>query len=199
MEELIYYLQTIAPLSPKLEKRLRSIVRQYNWKADKTILKPGQISQRIFYVRKGLIRIYHMVDNREVTDWFIKENDICISVGSFFDQTASREYHVTLEDCECWGISFKQLEKTYAMLPEFNFHGRIISNRYYVELDNRTSFLKGQDPAIKYEWLMEGNPDFTNRIKIADMASYLDVSDRTFKTIKADYLKKSSSKRPKSR
>jgi len=188
MEELIYYLQTIKKLSPKLEKRLRSIIRKYIWNADKKILKPGQVCQRIFYVKKGLIRIYHMVDKREVTDWFIKEDDICISVGSFFNQTKSKEYHITLEDCECWGISFRQLKETYRMFPEFNLHGRMITTRYYAELDNRTSFLKGQTPASKYEWLITENPGFEGRIKIADMASYLDVSDRTFKQIKADYL-----------
>jgi len=138
-----------------------------------------------------------MLGNRQVTDWFLKEDDICISVGSFFNQTKSKEYHITLEDCVCWGITFKQLQKTFVLHPEFLLHGMKISNRYYEALDDRSSFLKGQTPENKYEWLIGQNPDYTNRIKIADMASYLDVGERTFKAIKAEFLQKDLKRRRK--
>jgi len=189
MEELIIFLHGIAPLSPKLEKWLRSIIRRYVYKAGDKILVPGKKCDKIFFVRTGLIRIYHMLDNQEVSDWFIKEGDVCISVGSFFYQIDSEEFLVALEDCECWGINFEELEKTFAKFIEFNIHGRIISNRYYAELYRRSSSLKRQTPDRKYEMLIDKNESFLTRISPDDMASYLDVGRTTYFKIKKSYVK----------
>lgn len=191
MEELIMMLQSIAPLSPDLEKRLRSIIRPLRFKAGELILSPGDVCRQIFYVEKGLIRIYHMLGKNDITDWFIKEKDICISVGSFFDQVESKEYHKALEDCECVGISFDELQQTYIDHPEFNLHGRIISNIYYVQLDNRCSTNKRRKPDEKYEILLKDKPDLLQRVSANDMASYLDVGRWNYFKIKREYLAKS--------
>jgi CRP-like cAMP-binding protein len=188
MEELIIFLHSIAPLSKKLEKWLRKIIRKYEYKAGDKILVPGRKCDKIFFVRTGLIRIYHMLDKQEVSDWFIKEGDVCISVGSFFDQSDSEEFLVALEDCECWGINFEELEKTFAKFIEFNIHGRVISNRYYAELYRRSSSLKRQSPDRKYEMLIDKNESFLTRISPDDMASYLDVGRSTYFDIKKNYM-----------
>ena len=201
MEELIMFLHSIAPLSPKLEKWLRKIIRKYDYKAGDKILVPGEKCDKIFFVRTGLIRIYHMLGKKEVSDWFIKEGDVCISVGSFFDQSDSEEFLVALEDCECWGINFEELEKTFTKFIEFNIHGRIISNRYYAELYRRSSSLKRQTPQRKYEMLLDKNETFLTRISQDDMASYLDVGRRTYFEIKKNYMasKKAELRRNKRR
>jgi len=191
MEELISMLKSLAPLSPYLEERLRSIIRPIRFRKGDLILSPGEICRQIFYVEKGLIRIYHMLERKDITDWFIKEKDICISVGSFFDQVESKEYHKALEDCECVGISFDELQQTYIDFPEFNLHGRIISNIYYVQLDNRCSTNKRRTPEEKYEILLKDKPDLLRRVSPSDMASYLDVGRWNYFKIKRDYLAKS--------
>ena len=190
MEELIYALNSIQKMSPELESRLRSVIRKHSFKKGEFILRPGQVCNRILFVSKGLIMIYHTLGRKKVADWFIKEGDFFISVESFFSQTPASEYHLALEDCECWGISFAELEETYRLFPEFNVHGRMVSNRYYMELYKRASFLKRRKPEEKYEWLLSDNTDFLHRITIDNMASYLDVGERNFKKIKAEYLKK---------
>ncbi|HMI59771.1 MAG TPA: Crp/Fnr family transcriptional regulator [Puia sp.] len=201
MEELIMFLHSIAPLSPKLEKWLRKIIRKYEYKAGDKILVPGEKCDKIFFVSTGLIRIYHMLGKKEVSDWFIKEGDVCISVGSFFDQSDSEEFLVALEDCECWGINFEELEKTFTKFIEFNIHGRKISNRYYAELYRRSSSLKRQTPQRKYEMLLDKNETFLTRISQDDMASYLDVGRRTYFEIKKNYMasKKAELRRNKRR
>jgi CRP-like cAMP-binding protein len=188
MEELIMFLHSIAPLSPELEAWLRTIIRKYEYKAGDKILEPGRKCDKIFFVRTGLIRIYHMLGKQEVSDWFIKEGDVCISVGSFFDQSDSEEFLVALEDCECWGINFEELEATFAKFIEFNIHGRIISNRYYAEHYRRSSSLKRQTPDRKYEMLIDRNESFLTRISPDHMASYLDVGRTTYFDIKKNYM-----------
>lgn len=192
MEELVKLLLGKAPMSKKLMKRLGIIVKRIEFKKGQKILIPGQVCKTIFYVESGLIRIYHMLGNQEVTDWFIREGDICISVGSFFLQLPSTEYHVALEDCVVYGISFEELEETYAKFPKFNIHGRLICQQYYTELDNRTKFLKLQENKVKYAALMDANPSFMQRLATIHVASYLGVSRSTLQKIKRAYLNEAS-------
>jgi CRP-like cAMP-binding protein len=190
MEQLLYKLSLIAALSEGLEKRLRAIIKPLNFKAGQKILVPGEVCSRIYFVERGLIRIFHMLGKNEISDWFITDMDICISVGSFLEQIPSREFHIALEDCVCWGISYEELEETYRLYPEFNLHGRKIETEYYVKLDTRTSLLKRQRADFKYENILRTNPGFLTRITIKDMASYLDISETTFKRYKNLYIKK---------
>ena len=86
MEELIYLLQSIRPLSPELEAHLRSITHKYVFLKGEYLLHAGEVGKQILYISQGLVRSYRIIYEKEVSKWFMKERDICISVASFFKQ-----------------------------------------------------------------------------------------------------------------
>lgn len=193
MEKLILLLDRVAPLSPRLRAHLRKIIKLKKFKKGEVILPAGQVGGHIYYIEKGLVRSYYILRRKQVSNWFMKEGDIFISVLSFFRQIPSVDMHVALEDCICWGISHEELEKTYELFPEFNKHGRLISNEYYCRSEERHIALKRQKKEHKYEILMEKDPGLVSRINNEHMASYLDVSPRTYDNMRkkyAEHLKK---------
>src|ERR1700722_9006585 len=127
MEQLIAMLNAITPMSPALEAYLTQILELSVYRKGETILAAGQICGRIFFIEKGMVRSHYIVDNVEVSHWFMKEGAVCIAVLSFLRQIPSFEMHVAYEACRCWGISKAQLEHIYVKFPEFNVHGRIIT------------------------------------------------------------------------
>ncbi|HZE85050.1 MAG TPA: cyclic nucleotide-binding domain-containing protein [Puia sp.] len=194
MEKLIILLRGTARMSPTLEAHLRSILTPKKYKEGEILLREGEVSKRIFYIEKGLVRSYYEVGEKDVSNWFMKEGDICISVISFFGQLPSTDTIIALEDCELWGISHAQLEESYTLFPEFERHGRLISNRYYVMSEQRHQLIKRQTPIDKYTKLMDTNPDLISRITSLHLASFLNISDRTLRRIRNEYsaLKKKS-------
>ncbi|MBN9386211.1 MAG: cyclic nucleotide-binding domain-containing protein [Chitinophagaceae bacterium] len=154
MDQLLQLLTNIGPMSPALLAHLRSIIRPMRFKKGELILEAGTIASHIYYIESGLVRSYYMLNEKEVSNWFMKEGDLFISVLSFFRRTPSVENHVALEDCVCWGTSYDELEKTYELFPEFHNHGRIISNEYYCRheerqmLDTSVSKSEQSNPAI---------------------------------------------------
>jgi CRP/FNR family transcriptional regulator, anaerobic regulatory protein len=129
----------------------------------------------------------------------MREGDVCVSIMSFFEQAPAVDNIVALEDCECWGISFDQLEEAYRLFPEFNYHGRVIDNKYYLLSERRNLWVLRQTPEDKYAQIMETDSDLVERITRSHLASYLNVSERTFYKIHKDYLamKKKAAKRSK--
>src|ERR1700760_502187 len=137
MEALIRLLHAVLPLSPPLEAHLRCRIKCYRFKKGELIVAAGEKASHILYLEEGLIRSFSTVKGKRASNYFMREGDIIISVESFLQQVAALESIEALEDCVCWGITFEELQETYALFPEFNIHGRIITGMYYCRSEAR--------------------------------------------------------------
>ena len=45
------------------------------------IICEGEICDKLFYIEKGLVRIYRMEGDKEITTWFTKEGDFVLSTN----------------------------------------------------------------------------------------------------------------------
>jgi len=184
MEQLLNLLASIYPLSERLETHLRGIIKLAVYKKGAVILPAGEVCNHIFFIETGLVRSFYAVDGKEVSNWFMKEGDICISVLSFLRRIPSFETHIALEACRCWGITYVELEEVYRLQPEFNIHGRIITGEYYCRSEERQIDIKLRTPAERYKKLMEKDPGLILRVQNNDLASFLGVRPRTLDNMK---------------
>jgi CRP/FNR family transcriptional regulator, anaerobic regulatory protein len=63
----------------------------------------------IWFIEKGMLRCFYMLEDKEVSSWFMKEGDVTVSVESFFRQTISYESIQALEDSTVHYITFHTL------------------------------------------------------------------------------------------
>src|SRR6266700_2425233 len=131
MEELFKFLDGIRPISDGLRIHLKAILTQRLYQKGDLILREGQISKQICIILSGLIRGFDWQKEQEVTTWLMKEGDIFYSPESFIEQVPYEESIMAIENCVVLGISYDQLQETYKLFPEFNRHGRIITEIYY--------------------------------------------------------------------
>jgi CRP-like cAMP-binding protein len=190
MEEIISLLHSIRRLSPELEEHLRRILRQFTYRKKELLLKTGDIASHILFIQKGLIRSFSMIKGQDVSHWFMKEGDIIISVESFLWQTLSDEFIQALEECECWGITRAELWETYERFPEFLWHGLLITNIYYTRSIKRERTHRRLRPRDKYALMMKADQELIRRVPNKHMASYLDVSIRTYASIRKWFAEK---------
>jgi CRP-like cAMP-binding protein len=127
---------------------------------------------------------------KEVTTWIMREGDVVTSPESFFDQTPSTERIVAVEDCTGWGITWVQLEETYELYVEFNRHGRILTQAYYVRNLKHADFIKTYRGKEKYKTLLETNPELAARCPQKYLASYLNVNPTTLSTLRSNLKKR---------
>jgi len=72
----------------------------------------------------------------------MKEGDFMISVESFFNQKESYESIQALEDCEVYSASYNDVQNLYNKFPEYNFVGRVLTEKYYVLSEQRLYSLR---------------------------------------------------------
>ena len=187
MKELLQLLRSVGPMSPALERHLQGKIKPIFLKKGELLLRAGEVAGLILYLKKGLVRSYSLREGKEVSNWFMKEGRIIISVESFLQQIPAEAWIQTLEDCECWGITYTELEETYGLYPEFERIGRLITGYYYCLSEARHKSQRQRTPEEKYDYMMTTDPDLVRRVLNKYMATYLDISTRRYAKARRDY------------
>jgi CRP-like cAMP-binding protein len=143
------------------------------------ILKEDQVARYIYFIEKGMVRSFRYHNDKEETFWFMKEFDIMVCVESFFPQLPATEFIQAMEFTILHRISFDQLQEAYARCPQFNLHGRVILEKYYMQSLQREN-MRGKSALEKYKYLMANQPELVGRVQDKCLASYLGVTPETF-------------------
>ena len=196
MKQLINLLKAIAPMSPELIDHLEKIIKPFVFEKGTTILEAGDISNYILFIEDGLVMSFYKVGQKNVTNWFMGKGEIFISVLSFHRRTPSLDSHKALTTCKFWGITHAQLEEAFKLFPEFERHGRILEAEYYCLSEERHIMLKRQPPYVKYEALMKQYPDLAKHATVSQLASFLNMSSRTFNDVRRKYKEENGTDSP---
>ena len=149
------------------------------------LLHPGQVADKIYFVERGLVRGYWLNEGHEHTAWFMKEGDFVLSPVSFYTQSPSNEYIDLLEETTLHSISRARLNKLYQDYPAFNEVGRILTESYYVQSEQRTGTLRLADAASKYAYFQRAYPGLISRVSLKLVASFLNLSPETLSRLRA--------------
>ena len=184
MEKLLQALGAIYPLSKGLDDRLRIILKEKTLAKKDFLLRAGHICRNIYFIERGLLRCFYLKHEAEVSSWFMKEGDVIISVESFYTQTVSYESIQALEKCILYYISYTELQAIFHMYPEFNFIGRVVTEKYYTLSEQRLYSLRMQRSHERYDYLMRNHPELILRVPAKYIASYLGITDVQLSNIK---------------
>jgi CRP-like cAMP-binding protein len=184
MEELLSYLNQVAtsagwPLSPECLDRLREIIRPLTLKKDEMLLTAGEVCTNIYFIRKGLLKCYYILHEKDITDWLFAEWDTVVSVDSYYDQVPGVDFIQAREDCELFYISFEELEHLYSTFVEFNAVGRVLTNKYLRAWHGMARITRMQRAKERYESFLERHGEMVNRASMKDLASLLDMAPET--------------------
>jgi CRP/FNR family transcriptional regulator, anaerobic regulatory protein len=186
-EELLFQLlHFIAPISIALRTQLAGCLKREAYSKKHVLVRPGEISRKIYFIREGFARAcYHDAEGREHTTWFMGPGDFMISVYSFFTQQPAAEQVELLADSRLLSITWDQLQSLYAGHPEFNFHGRIITEKYYIQSEERAVLLRTKKPAERYRMLLAKYPNLLQQASLGQIASFLSITQETLSRLRA--------------
>jgi CRP/FNR family transcriptional regulator, anaerobic regulatory protein len=184
MNNLLKILSQFAMISNHIKIELMKMVVQKNLSKGELLLEQGNICKHIYILEHGLARGFYYKDTKDITSWFAFESDILTSLYSFVSQKPSFENIEILENSIVYGISYKQLQELYQKYPEFNMIGRLITEKYYIGLEERILSMQYQTAKERYKKLLENNPQLLQRASLGHIASYIGVSQETLSRIR---------------
>lgn len=185
MERILKFLESIHPLSDQLKEHIRRVLKTKVFSKRAFLLRAGQVCQNIYFVEAGLVRCFYEKAENEICSWFMKEGDLIISVQSFFFQQASYENIQALEPLTVHYISFEELQFIYQKFAEFNYVGRVLTERYYVLSEQRLFAIRMQRAQERYEYMLANSPDLIQRVPTHFIASYLGITKETLSRVRS--------------
>ncbi|MEO6520992.1 MAG: Crp/Fnr family transcriptional regulator [Mucilaginibacter sp.] len=176
-ELLLHILNLIQPLSARLQARFLSCITEKKLPKKHKLLLGGQTANAIYFIKSGFARaFYHTRSGKECTSWFMGTGDIMISVYSFYSRQPAQETIELLEDSTIQFMSWSDVQGIYADFPEFNYHGRLLTEKYYIASEQRATLLRTGTAAERYALLLKSYPQILLKASLLQIASYLNVS-----------------------
>lgn len=149
------------------------------------LLQPGDTSRNLYFVESGLLRSYYYDAQHEITNWFMREGELVISVESFYQQKPANEYIQAIEDCELYYISYDSLITLYRSFHSFCMAGCFLTQQYYIKAEERLKNVRKKQIIDRYQFLLAHHPQIVQRSPLTYIASYLGITLETLSRLRA--------------
>lgn len=155
-----------------------------------TLLHAGKVSNEVYYLISGCIRLYCEKEGEDLSTYFFTENMFAGSYDSFLSRKPSKVSIEILEDCEVFILTYKSLEKLYKIFPKMNeFIRKAIEERFVLLHDLFISYLLNS-PEERYLMLLKHRPELFQRIPQHQIASFLGITPVSLSRIRNRIIKK---------
>jgi CRP-like cAMP-binding protein len=190
MQDILFnFLSQYVPLTDEEKNAIISLNLFHSVKKGTILLKEGQKSKESYFVLKGCIRTYYIVDSEEKTTAFYTEMDV-LTPACVISQTPS-EYYVSCSEDTILTISNSDMEaEINSKFPRFEILCRKMSEAVLAKQQINFDEFKTSSPEQRYLNLLQKRPDLIQRVPQHQLASYLGIQPQSLSRLRARILDK---------
>jgi len=157
------------------------------------LLKEGEKSKDSYFVLKGCIRVYYVLDGEEKTTAFYTEMEAftppCVISKS------SSEYYISCVEDSILTVSNSDMEvEVNRKFPKFDTMCRMLSEELLAKQRMDFDEFKTSSPEQRYLNLLQNRPDLIQRVPQHQLASYLGIKPQSLSRLRARIMEKSKEK-----
>jgi CRP-like cAMP-binding protein len=149
------------------------------------LLLSGNVAKELFFIVSGILKITSINEKgNHVTQFFLKENQFCSILSSLNGNTPAEESILFACNCELLVITKNKLLALYEKLPYFELLLKHITTQTLLaKIQTRNAYM-GEDASTRYRKFISRQPDIALRVPLADIASYLGVTQQSLSRIR---------------
>ena len=185
MENILFdFLDKYIPLTNEEKNAILSFDIFHTAKKGTILLKEGQKSKDSYFVLKGCIRKYYVLDGEEKTTAFYTEME-GLTPHCVISKTPS-EYYVSCIEDTILTISNTDMEvEVNSKFPKFETLCRILSEELLVKQQIDFDAFKTSSPEQRYSNLVQNRPDLLQRVPQHQIASFLGITPQSLSRLRA--------------
>lgn len=169
---------------------LREFAELRSYAKNELIFTEGNISNEIYFVTKGCVRLFYNVDGSDKTAFFYTQGKfICAGESYTFNLPAIENYQA-LEDTELIVLSKVAIEELLAISSRFEVIARIATENELITCQKMIASFITKSAEERYVDLLNNQGELFQRVPQQYIASFLGVSPETLSRIKARVFKK---------
>lgn len=184
LQALYQYINNIRPIGAEVTGALDSCFEIIEVPKRHQLLKEGETCHHLYFVLEGLVRMYYIKEDEEVSSLFIEEKYLFTAAQSFYSRRPGYEYIESIEPTTLARIHHDHLQQLYTTYPELNFVARVITENYLVKSQERMYLLRKQTAEERYIYFADHYPVLLQRVPLKYIATYLGLTLETLSRIR---------------
>ncbi|MDO3644262.1 Crp/Fnr family transcriptional regulator [Mucilaginibacter sp. L3T2-6] len=150
------------------------------------LLEKGKISQYMYFIAKGCLRILLIDDDgQEATRFLMFEGQMGTAFPSFVLKQPSKASIQCVEPSEMLVIGYNDYQRLIDEMPGWETMTRLNLERAYIDAIERIESLITMDARERYDILLKQNPIIVQRLPNKIVADYLGISQETLSRLKS--------------
>lgn len=190
MQNLLFdYISKHIHLNESEKDTIASLDIFHSIQKGRILLKQGELSNKGYFVLKGCVRTYYIIEGEEKTTAFHTEME-GITPQCIIDNKPS-EYNISCVEDSILLISNAEMEaEMFQKFPKFESLCRILSEKLVAKQQIDFDNFKILSPEKRYLNLVDKRPDLIQRVPQHQIASFLGIKPQSLSRIKARILDK---------
>ena len=153
------------------------------------LLKEGQRSQEEYFILKGCIRKYYIINGEEKTTGFFTEMEV-LTPHCVINKTPSEYFISSVEDTILTVTNPDMGGEINTKFPKFEIMCKILSEELLAKEQINFDEFKTSSPEQRYLNLLQKRPDLIQRVPQHQLASYLGIKPQSLSRLRARILEK---------
>lgn len=150
-------------------------------------IKAGETSNTLGFITSGIFRSYYYTyTGKDITYCLSFPDTFMTAYSSYIAQEASILYIQALTEAELFVISKHKLEQLAKKNINWILFFKMITDHYYIALENRVFELQRENAETRYRNLINKRPEYIQEIPLQYLASYLGITQRHLSRLRAE-------------
>ena len=162
------------------------------------LLREGTVCRHIWFLEKGMARVFDRKDGAEVTRYFFFPGEFIDAYCSSAQQVPSEVNIEIIQDSVVYTISRHKSRKLEAVYPVISEIEKLVEKCHTIWLEKRIYNILHSNAMEHYRYMLKHQAPIIRYVPVTYIASYLGVSLETVSRIRAK-IGKETSLRPKLR
>ncbi len=148
------------------------------------LLREGQVASKCFYIYKGLVREYYLMDGEARTTAFYMEGDSLSSYASRMYKTPAKHYWECMEETTVSICTENAEKELFRQFPRFESLCRIGVEELFSQYQETMALYMISSPEERYLHLLKNKPELLDRVPQYQLASYIGVKPESLSRIR---------------
>jgi len=191
MENTLFnFISKYITLNDEEKNVLLSLNLFHSFKKGTLLLKEGQKTKDSYFVLKGCIRVYYMIEGEEKTTAFYTEMD-ALTPYCVISKAPSEYFISCVEDSIVLISDADVTVEVNSKFPKFEVMCRMFSEELLAKQQIDFDEFKTSSPEQRYLNLLQKRPDLIQRVPQHQLASYLGIKPQSLSRLRARIMEKS--------
>ena len=156
---------------------LLKTAKSTSFKKKEIIFEEGSKDTQIYFLREGLVRMYHIKENgEEITFSLIPENNVVANFDFIAAEKPSPFYYETLENCSFFRIDYQVLDNIVSKNANLEANRKYFLRKMIFKVKERLETFVLLNPEERYLKFIKDFPDLTNRVPDKYIANVLGIT-----------------------